>query len=338
MSDRPDPAFYLSFFLFTTDPQPGAQAAREQLLVQVEELVEMGYSGFELPIPPSDMVEPQAEVEAYRQLRQELDERGFASVALTTNVAATAAFDPTAEDPAVRLAALAYLKSRVEITAALRGNVMMGPIVYPYGLRPKDQRGEELWSDALQAFLAAGYQRAAPVLAELAEHAAQLGVRLAIEPITHWETAAPNTLEQLQAFLELVPNPQLGVVIDSAHEILDGAGPERFAEQVAALAASGRLHYVQLSAPDRGRLDRSWLPWSHFLARVLPHYEGPLAIEMFNALPVFQPLLRLSRRKYWIAGVDAPSSAPSAMEVADASLQASREAVSVALARLAAHR
>jgi sugar phosphate isomerase/epimerase len=338
MSDRPHPAFYLSFFLFTTDPQPGVPAAREQLLVQVEELVEMGYSGFELPIPPSDMAEPQAEVEAYRQLRQELDERGFSSVALTTNVAATAAFDPTSEDPAVRLAALGYLKSRVEITAALRGNVMMGPIVYPYGLRPKDQRGEELWSDALQDFLAAGYERAAPVLAELAEHAVQLGVHLAIEPITHWETAAPNTLEQLQAFLELVPNPQLGVVIDSAHEILDGAGPERFAEQVAALAASGRLHYVQLSAPDRGRLDCSWLPWSHFLARVLPHYEGPLAIEMFNALPVFQPLLRLSRRKYWIAGVDVPSSAPSAMEVADASLQATREAVSAALARLASHR
>ena len=91
---------------------------------------------------------------------------------------------------------------------------------------------------------------------------------------------------------------------------------------------------VQLSPPDRGRLDRSWLPWTPFLERVLPYYQGPLAIEMFNALPVFQPLLRLSRRKYWIAGVDAPSNDPSAMDVAAASLAASRKVVAAVLATL----
>jgi hypothetical protein len=160
-------------------------------------------------------------------------------VELTTNVAATQAFDPTSEDGAVREAALSYLKSRVDITAALRGKVMMGPIVFPYGQRPAGPDGEPLWSDALQAFLPSGYRRAATVLAELADHAASLDVLLAIEPITHWETAAPNTLEQLQAFLDLVPNPQLGVVIDSAHEVLDGAGigsrPRPARPQLAAL-------------------------------------------------------------------------------------------------------
>ena len=53
-----------------------------------------------------------------------------------------------------------------------------------------------------------------------------------------------------------------------------------------------------------------------------------------RALPVFQPLLRLSRRKYWIAGVDAPSNDPSAMDVAAASLAASRQAVAAVLATL----
>jgi sugar phosphate isomerase/epimerase len=337
MTHRPHPPFYLSFFLFTTDPQPGDPGARERLLSQIEELVAMGYSGFELPIPPSDPANALKELEAYRELRAILDQRGFAHVELTTNVAATQAFDPTSEDGAVREAALSYLKSRVDITAALRGKVMMGPIVFPYGQRPAGPDGEPLWSDALQAFLPSGYRRAATVLAELADHAASLDVLLAIEPITHWETAAPNTLEQLQAFLDLVPNPQLGVVIDSAHEVLDGAGPERFAAQVATLAAASRLHYVQVSAPDRGRLDRSWLPWGAFLERVLPHYQGPLAIEMFNALPVFQPLLRLSRRKYWIAGVDIPSDAASAMEAAAGSLLASREAFTAAMAQLHPH-
>jgi sugar phosphate isomerase/epimerase len=334
MSFSPQPRFYLSFFLFTTDPQPNDPVARERLLAQVEELVTMGYSGFELPIPPSDPAGAAAEVDAYGELRALLDQRGFAGVELTTNVAATPAFDPTSEDAAVRSAALDYLKSRVEITAALRGKVMMGPIVFPYGQRPLGPDGQALWSDALQAWLSSGYQRAVSVLQELADHAAMVDVRLAIEPITHWETAAPNTLEQLLAFLDLVPNPQLGVVIDSAHEVLDGAGPERFAEQVAALAAAGRLHYVQVSAPDRGRLDRSWLPWGPFLETVLSYYQGPLAIEMFNALPTFQPLLRLSRRKYWIAGVDAPSDTASAMEAAAGSLAAAREAFTAAATKL----
>jgi len=333
---RSEPPYYLSFFLFTTDPQPGDPQARERLLGQIEALVAQGYGGFELPIPPPPPgVDPEDQVEAYRQLRSAVDDRGLAAVAFTTNVAATARFDPTHPDPAVRQAALAYLSSRVAITAALRGTVMMGPIVFPYGQRPS-WGGETLWSDGLQAGLAEGYARAAGVLAELARRAAAVDVRLAIEPITHWETAAPNTLEQLLAFLDLVPDPQLGVVIDSAHEVLDGAGPEVFATQVAALAAAGRLHYVQLSAPDRGRLDRCWLPWEPFLAAVLPHYDGPLAIEMFNALPVFQPLLRLTRAKYWIEGVDGASEAPSALAMAEASLGQARRQVAAALARLAA--
>ena len=336
MPDRLPPDFYLSFFLFTTDPQPADAAARERLLGQIEALVAQGYGGFELPIPPPRPgIDPAAEVEPYRQLRQALDDRGLQAVALTTNVAATATFDPTHPDPAVRRAALAYLASRVAITAALRGRVMMGPIVVPYGQRPS-WGGETLWSDGLQAALPDAYRRAAEVLAPLADEAVRHDVRLAIEPITHWETAAPNTLEQLLAFLERVASPQLGVVIDSAHEVLDGAGPEVFAQQVAALAAARRLHYVQLSAPDRGRLDRCWLPWAPFLEAVLPHYDGPLAIEMFNALPPFQPLLRLSRPKYWIEGVDAPGDAPSALAMAEVSLQRARREVEAALARLAA--
>lgn len=336
MPVRAEPPFYLSFFLFTTDPQPGDPLACGRLLDQVERLVAQGYSGFELPIPPPgpgrDLA---AEVEAYHRLRQALDDRGLTAVAFTTNVAATALFDPTHPDPAVRRSALAYLRSRVAITAALRGRVMMGPIVVPYGQRPT-WAGETLWSDGLQAALPEAERRAAEVLAELAAVAVDHDVRLAIEPITHWETAAPNTMEQLLLFLERVASPQLGVVIDSAHEVLDGAGPEVFAQQVAALAAAGRLHYVQLSAPDRGRLDRCWLPWEPFLAAVLPHYDGPLAIEMFNALPPFQPLLRLSRRKYWIEGVDAPTDAPSALAMAEVSLQRARREVAAALARLAA--
>jgi hypothetical protein len=68
-------------------------------------------------------------------------------------------------------------------------------------------------------------------------------------------------------------------------------------------------------------LETSWLPWQGVFQPLLKHYQGPIAIEIFNAVPDFAAALRLSRRKYWIPGIDPSSSRPSAYEVADASLR-----------------
>lgn len=333
MQQRADPDFYLSLFLFTADLNLADGAARRRLVQRLQAIAALGYGGVELPIAATDLVDPQQELAWHRQLRDELEASGCGALAVSTNVAATARFDPTAADAAVRAGALAYLRSRVEITAALGGTLMMGPLVFPYGTWPRQHLdGPPLWSDDLQAHLPAALERATPVLRQAADHAADLGVRLAIEPITHWEMPAFNTLAQLMPWLAQVNHPQLGVVIDSAHELLDGAGPQEFASQVAALAAAGRLHYLQLSAPDRGRLDRCWLPWQPFLEAVLPHYDGPLAIEIFNALPEFQPLFHLTRPLYPLEPASA-GAVPDALEVARLALQVSRREVQTALGR-----
>ncbi len=104
-------------------------------------------------------------------------------------------------------------------------------------------------------------------------------------------------------FLNGIENSQIGAVIDSAHETLDGDGAEIFKEQVKILAEQNRLHYIQVSAPDRGAIHTSWLPWKSFLEPVLQYYD-PIAVEIFNAIPAFINSLRLSRRKYWIPGED----------------------------------
>lgn len=311
---------YFSFFMF--EANAGVHDANLRLGMErhMRELAAMGYAGFELHIARDSVASTafpsvESEIEAYREFRQQLDDAGLAHVQLTTNVGATPECDPGSPDAAIRAAGLAYLKSRVDVTAALRGKVMMGPVVIPYGMP-----FEGVWSDALQAELARRYRNAAPVLDELGRHAQSRGVNIAIEPISHWETPGPNTLAQVMDFLQLVPARSVGVVIDSAHETLDGAGPEIFASQVKQLADAGRLHYVQASSPDRGDLSRSWVPWQALFAPLLANYSGPVAIEIFNAIPVFAAGLRLSRRKYWIPGLDASGPQPSAYEVALASL------------------
>ncbi|MDJ0898671.1 MAG: sugar phosphate isomerase/epimerase family protein [Xenococcus sp. MO_188.B8] len=325
------PDIYLSFFMFTTDMKPDDLEYRQIVVAHIKKLKTYGYSGFEFPIAPSfapdygQTPDYAKDLENYTNLRHYLDSEGLADVAIATNVGATRTFDPSAPYPQQRQAALEYLKSRVDITAALRGEIMMGPIVIPYGVFPTTDFNEPIWSDQLQEQLAIRYQTAQPILNELGHYAEGKKVKLAIEPITHWETPGPNKLSQLIEFLKGVESKQVGVVIDSAHETLDGDGPEIFKTQVAYLAEQERLHYIQVSPPDRGAVHTSWLPWQPFLEPILQVYQGPIAVEIFNAIPAFINSLRLSRRKFWIPGEDKPNPYPSAYDIADKAIHATQQ-------------
>ena len=106
--------------------------------------------------------------------------------------------------------------------------------------------------------------------------------------------------------LEPVRSRQIGVCIDSAHVALGSDGPAVFAAQAARGKAERRLHYVHLSAPDRGALEDSWIDWPRFLTPIRAGYDGPYLIEVFNAIPAFLDGLRLTRRKFWVPGEDDP--------------------------------
>ncbi len=315
---------YLSFFMFTTDMQPDDSKYREIVVKHIKELQSFGYKGFEFPIAPTFPLDYEKDVKSYSNLRDYLDKQGLSDVAIATNVMATRTYDPSSAYRQQQQEALEYLKSRVDITHALRGEIMMGPIVIPYGDFPTTDFNEPIWSDELQDKLVKRYKNAQPILNQLGEYAETRNVKLAIEPITHWETPGPNKLSQLIDFLKGVKSKQVGVVIDSAHETLDGDGPEMFKQHVAYLAKEGRLHYIQVSSPDRGAVDTSWMPWQSFLEPVLQVYQGPIAVEIFNAIPAFLDGLRLTRRKFWIPGEDEENSYPSAYDIAQKAIQATQ--------------
>ncbi len=316
---------YLSFFMFTTNLRPGDPAYARVIIHHISELRDRGYAGFDMPIFPTETLDHRGEVDSYAELKRALDRAGLQDVGFTTNVAATRTFDPTSVYGDQREVALAYLKSRVDITAILGGTIMAGPIVFPYNVFPVTDFGEPIWSDALHAWTRPRYRDAQPVLDELGEYAAAKGVKLAIEPVDHWEQAAPNMVGEVLHFLDGVPSRQVGVCIDSAHVVLGSSGPEAFRRDVLRAAEAGRLNYAQVSAPDRGAVDDSWIPWREFLGAILPSYEGPLLIEIFNAIPAFLSSLHLTRRKFWIPGEDQPvAGVPDAYQVATAALDALR--------------
>jgi sugar phosphate isomerase/epimerase len=188
----------------------------------------------------------------------------------------------------------------------LGGRIMAGPIVFPYNEFPTGDDGERLWSRELSDWLAPGYERARPVIAELAEYAETRDVKLAIEPVDRWEQPAPNSPRDVLDFLEGVPSSNVGVCPDSAHVAMGDDGPAAFASDIERAADQGRLHYIHVSAPGRGAVRDSWIQWEQFLKPVLARYEGPLLIETFNAIPVFYEPLHLVRRKFWVPGEDEP--------------------------------
>lgn len=315
---------YLSFFMFTTNLKPHDSEYTKVVIQHMKELHKLGYTGFEFPIAPGKPEDYPQEIENYTNLRRVMDYEGLGDVSIATNVGTTERFDPSSDFEDLQKEALEYLKARVDITAALRGEIMMGPLIIPYG-----HPTVPLWSDQLQDELAIRYTNAQPILNELGIYAEGKNVKVAIEPITHWETPGPNKLSQLIEFLKNVESKQVGVVIDSAHEILDGDGPEIFGEQVNWLAGEGRLHYVQVSPPDRGAVHTSWIPWESLFKPILQVYNGPMAIEVFNAIPDFHESLRLTRRKFWIPGEDAPNDKyPSAYDIAKDAIEITRDKLS----------
>lgn len=315
---------FFSFFMFTADLKPHNQGYAQILIDHMKALTSMGYDGFDVHIAPQpEGVDHRLEVESYAGLKKAFDAAGLREAKFTTNVGTTRTFDPTSPYSEQRAQALSYLKSRVDITRVLGGDsIMSGPFLYPYGVFPLTDDDQPLWSDALQDWMKPRYAAARSVFEELTEYATGQGVKLAIEPVKSWETPPPNMVSEALDFLEGLQHPQGGVTIDTAQVVMESQGPSVFKDNVARATAQNRLYYVHISAPDRGAVHDSWIPWTIVRDEIEPVYRGPYLIEVFNAIPPFDGSMRMARRRFWRPGEDDPvPDVDSAYHVARAALE-----------------
>ncbi|TAU03042.1 sugar phosphate isomerase/epimerase (plasmid) [Rhizobium ruizarguesonis] len=322
---------YFSFFMFTADLRPNDAGYTQVLVRHLKALTEIGYTGFDVHIAPGPAhVGHHTEVESYISLKRAFDQAGFRDVKFTTNVGTTRTFDPTSPYEEQRKQALSYLKSRVDITSVLGGEntIMSGPFLYPYGIFPLTDDGEGIWSDALQDWMKPRYAAAASIFRELAQYSTEKSVKLAIEPVKNWETPGPTMVSEALDFLESADIAVCGVTIDTAQVVMESQGPAIFKKNVARAIQQSRLNYVHISAPDRGAVRDSWIPWEIMLDEIEPVYSGPYLVEVFNAIPPFESSMRMTRRRFWRPGEDAPEAGvDSAYEVAHAALETLEEKI-----------
>jgi sugar phosphate isomerase/epimerase len=318
---------YFSYFMFTVDLRPDDAQYSQVIIKHLKTLTEMGYDGFDLHIASQEPgVDHRLEIDSYARLKKVLDSAGLDAVKFTTNVGTTRTFDITSPYEEQRLQGLAYLKSRVDITSILGGDsIMSGPFLYPYGAFPLTDAGEPIWSDALQDWMEPRYAAARSTFQELVAYASAKNVKLAIEPIKSWETPGPTMASEVLDFLDGFDSQPAGVALDTAQIVMESQGPSVFKQNVARAHQHNQLHYVHISAPDRGAVHDSWIPWKFMLGEIESVYRGPYLIEVFNAVPPFSSSMRMARRRFWRPGEDdAEPGRPSAYDVAGAALETLR--------------
>jgi D-psicose/D-tagatose/L-ribulose 3-epimerase len=176
--------------------------------------------------------------------------------------------DLAVEDTDVIRSTQEYLSHCVDVAATIGSDVVAGPMYAAVG---------RLWRlDASER--AVTIKRVADGLRPVAEHAAERGVRLAIEPLNRYETSLVNTVEHGLELLDALDHEAAGLLLDTFHMNIEEKDPAQ-----AARAAGDRIAHVHACGTDRGTPGEDDFDWPAFLAAVRETgYDGPMCIESFT--------------------------------------------------------
>lgn len=221
----------------------------------IEHTLELGLDGIEIPLMELEGVDPAA-------IRARAEAAGADVV---TSVGLNEATDPTSSDAAIRDAARDYLGRCLEASAEMGAPVFTG-VTYS-ALGPVYDH----------APTAEEYERAAEVLRDAAERAAELGLRLGIEPVNRYESFLVNTAEQARELADAIDHPAVGVHLDAYHMNIE---EQEFFAPVA--ASVDRLVHFHLSESHRGIPGTGNVDWEAIMrALVEGSYEGYVGLESF---------------------------------------------------------
>ena len=175
--------------------------------------------------------------------------------------------DLSADDAEDRRNALIWHKKQVDVTAemgaiAYTGALYGHPGVVKRRLPPPDE-----------------YPRTAEALHQLAEYAHRQGVKIVLEPMSHFRTHVVNTPEQVMRLLGMADHQNLWVLLDTYHlvtEIRDYAQAIR--------TVGDRLWAIHACENDRGVPGGGLVPWKTVFAALKEiRFDGYMLLETYNS-------------------------------------------------------
>lgn len=278
MSPRPaDRRFPLAYTVCTPDCRVSDPLAYDAPLEQaLAELAKHHYDGVEL------QVRDPAELDA-AWLRGVVEASGMGVSALATgHVRSEDGLSLSNADPSVRSAAVDRLRAVIDLAAEL------GTMVTAGGVTGGPDRGD------------ADVRRAAhEALDVVARHAADVGVRLVVEPQNRFANPGFTTTAEVRALIETAGWTSVGIVADTFHMAL-----EERSIVGGILRAGPWLTHAQLGDTTRGALGTGTLDLTSVLDTLAAvEYEGWLTME--HAQTGGSPAAALRSR--WAADAHAPA-------------------------------
>jgi sugar phosphate isomerase/epimerase len=184
-------------------------------------------------------------------------------------------------DAAKRRDAIEQMKAQLSVMAEIGGRLAMTPASYgmfstrlPPFVSPRSIADDH-------AVLIEGF-------GELAAHAEQVEVVIALEPLNRYENHMINTLAQAAALCAEIGSPWFGIAADTYHMNIEEADP------IKALFESAEwIRHIQLSDSNRLEPTAGHIDWSMMLAAIAAidfadelAYECRLSGELDDVLPV----------------------------------------------------
>lgn len=227
----------------------------DDTLPLIDRVASLGLDFIEIPLMDVDDVHPEA-------IRARAESAG---VGVVTSTVLSAKTDITSEDPDVRKAGVEYLCRCIDVTAEMGAPQFSGVIYGEHGKRQLERPSPIEW------------QHSAECLAKAAEHAAQSGITLGLEPVNRYETPLINTCEQALQLADMIHAPNVKVHLDTYHMNIE---EKDWREPV--LQAGDRLCHFHLCENDRGIPGTGLVDWDELFGALGDlHYDGYAAMESF---------------------------------------------------------
>jgi D-psicose/D-tagatose/L-ribulose 3-epimerase len=243
------------------------------LMPVLRQIKEIGYDGVEVPIFSPD-------VELYRQWGQHLDGLGLQRTVVTIR---TEPDNPISPDPKVRAAGIEASKRTLDCCQTLGAQSMCGPFHSALGLFSGAGPTKDEWKWGVDS------------MREVAEHAAQAGVMLAVEYLNRFETYFLTCAADTVRFVKEVNHPSCRMMYDTFHSNIE----EKNIPDAIRTSAPYTVH-VHISENDRSTPGQGNVRWQETFDTLKEvGYDGWMTVEAFGlALPEISAATKIWRRMY----------------------------------------